>query len=115
MNGYNSTLGALKLYAQELQKLANRYRSRREKEISKINAKFGDIEFTRDDLADLYGYGNITRAEYEKALDKLDQDDNDRNVAADMKTRTSELLRMLKKDIRNIEYEIAEIEKEIPT
>lgn len=103
------TIAALQLYVKELQKLATRYQAKRDKEKSRINAKFGDIEFTRDGLADAYGYGSISRTEYEKALDELEQASDAKNVAEDVKTSTSEVLRMIRSDIRELEYEIQDI------
>lgn len=106
------TISALELYAKELRKLADKYAVKRDKEITKIDNKFGDIEFSRDGLADAYGYGSITRAEYEKALDQMEQSADAKNVATGIKTTTSEILRMLRNDIRNIEYELAEMREE---
>lgn len=100
------TLAALQLYKKELEKLADRYQTKREREKARINAKFGCIEFTRDGLADAYGYGSISRKEYEKAIDELEQSAEAKNIAEGITTVNTEMLRMLRNDIHNIENEI---------
>ncbi|MEG2765710.1 MAG: hypothetical protein RR910_08160, partial [Acidaminococcaceae bacterium] len=105
-----TTLKALKLYLKELQKISMKYKKQRVAEIAKIEAKFG-AEISADELADMYGYKQITKAEYDTALDALEQNGNAKEAAKDLKTPLSEVVRIIASDIRNIETEITEIER----
>ena len=111
MRTEKSTLQALKTYCKDLEKLQLKYKKQRAVEVAKIEAKFG-TEISADELSDMYGYEQITKAEYDAALDALEQNGNAKESAKDLKTPLSEMVRIITSDIRNIKAEIVEIEKE---
>lgn len=103
-------LKGLTIYLKDLEKIRFRYRKLRDTEVAKLEAKFGE-SISVDELANLYGYGDITKSEYEAALDKIEQNYVARSAAKDLKTPASEALRMIEFDIKNIKEEIATLQR----
>jgi uncharacterized protein (DUF3084 family) len=97
------TADALNLYITELEKLKVKYEKKRETELARQAQKIHGCA-DEYELANLYGWGNITRKEYEAALNKL-------RGLEDAKTAASELLRMVSSDIRDLRTEFAELSK----
>jgi hypothetical protein len=106
----NNELKALKLIKADFEKLAAKAQKKRDKELEQYNQKTSGM--SREDLADLYGYGNISIDEYDEALKRLD-DDKQQGQEAMKTTPTALYLKMLYRDIKDTETEIYEIEEEL--
>lgn len=103
-------LKALKLFKNDLDKLLQKALKKRDKELVQFNEKTNGI--SSDELADLYGYGEITEAEYQEALKRLENNEQQDQEAIE-NTPIAQYVKMLHRDIRSITTEIFEIEEDL--
>lgn len=102
-----ATYQALGLMLKDLQKIREKIKPKRGKEIEKLkNIKKPD--YTEEDLLVEYGYALITEAQYEKKLAALKEVEESPNKP----TALSEYLRILNRDIWSLKEEIREYEEE---
>lgn len=97
---------ALKMLLKDYEKLLQKARKKREKELNPLQ---GTEKLSKDDLAEMYGWGNITWEQYQAALETL----GDSNDKVEVSSITSEYIRMLMAEIRNTQTEIIELEEEL--
>lgn len=97
---------ALKMLLKDYEKLLQKARKKREKELNPLQ---GTEKLSEDDLAEMYGWGNITWEQYQAALETL----GDSNDKVEVISITSEYIRMLMAEIRNTQTEIIELEEEL--
>ena len=102
------TTAALQILLKEYQKIEERYKKKVEKEKETVDEKLSGIAMNREELAEAYGYGSISRAVYDKALIKLENMENGEAEANDV-TSSSEVLRMVRLDISEIQHELKEV------
>jgi hypothetical protein len=96
--------------AADFEKLASKMQKKRDKELEQFNSKTSGL--SHEDLSESYGYGEITQDEYEEAL-KLLEDNEQQDQEAIESTPTAMYLKMIRRDIKDTETEIHEIEEEL--
>jgi len=74
---------ALKMLLKDYEKLLQKARKKREKELNPLQ---GTEKLSKDDLAEMYGWGNITWEQYQAALETL----GDSNDKVEVSSITSE-------------------------
>lgn len=98
---------SLELYKKDLEKIRARVFIKREKELSKIEAKIINIEeSSADELLEMKGWDMITDHEYTKRIDNLEKYEEDKATFKDKPTPLSLYLKMLDREISNIGSEI---------
>jgi hypothetical protein len=104
-------LKSLKMLTSDFEKLLQKNIKKREKEVQKLNKKIDGLN--RDELADAYGYNQISRNEYQIALKRLDETENQNQAAIDEATPITEYIRILRQNINDLKLEVFEIEEEL--
>lgn len=107
------SIQALRTMAKEFNKIYARYEKKREEEIKKLTAFDRSLEETTyEELHEMYGWGFITRNEFNEKVLALENYKNNNSRAVDKETPISTFLKYLKKEIYNINIEIKELETE---
>jgi hypothetical protein len=102
------------LLAKEYENLIKKFEKKREKELEKLKAKYNCAEeLTEDDLADLYGYENITEKEYHRRLKQLHEAEDNKLKIEDTETPISKCLKALRANLYNVRCEIDGCENDL--
>jgi (p)ppGpp synthase/HD superfamily hydrolase len=110
INLLKAQLKALKLMQSDYEKLSAKMQKKRDKELEKFNHKTNGL--SREELADSYGYGEITLDEYYEALKRLEDGERREQEALDA-TPVAQYLKMIYRDIKDAATEIYEIEDKL--
>jgi DNA gyrase/topoisomerase IV subunit A len=107
-----TTVKSLELYKAELEKVKERYEKKRVKELEKIIVKNEELEnMTEEELQDMYGYGMITSATYNKKREELRAYKSNKEALKDAPTAITEVIRMISHDIWSITQEIKSLKE----
>ena len=98
---------SLEMYKKDLLKIRAAALKKREKEVIKLEAKIKNIEeLNEDELQESYGYGGISKKQYERRLENLKSYEENKETFKDKPTALKLYLKLLDQDIWNIETNI---------
>ena len=100
---------ALKMLKKDYEKLYERALKKRGKEVAKLQSKIGQSEWDEDSSQEAYGWGQITRNQYESILTQLRESEGKKASLESAATALTEYLRAVRQEITNISMEIEEL------
>lgn len=112
-NNETLEMQALKIMLKEYEKICVKYEKKREDEIKKLIVLDETLENTTyEELHDLYGWGTITEAEFERRAKELEDYKENKIKSVDRETPITTFLKYMKKEIVSVKAEIRELEFE---
>jgi hypothetical protein len=112
--GVSSTMKALEMYRNDLIKIKDKAECKFQKEVDKHNKEIDKIlngYSSINDINDAYGCGSITEKRRSKFIEVFEDADKVRNY----QSATGLYIKMLNRDIKDVEIELQMIELELQT
>jgi hypothetical protein len=106
---------ALERLGSDFEGLLAKARIKREKEVTKEVAKAKVLSeyASEDEIADAYGWGYITEKQRCELMEAFEKQREYKDIATSRPTVLTEYIRMLRRDIREIQQEIIDLRQDI--
>jgi hypothetical protein len=112
-NNETIEIKALKIMLKEYEKLCTKYEKKRDDEVKKLVIVDEGLENTTyEELQELYGWGGISEAEFDRRRQELEDYKENKTKSVDKETPITTFLKYINKEICDIKNEVRELEFE---